>query len=81
MCRGTNVFNQIDHVIINERHASRIADIKVCRGPNCDRGHFLVKVILRERLSNALKNQGRKRKKWNTDKLIKEEDLNVSRTK
>jgi len=65
MCPGTDVVNQTDHVIINKRRASSITDVKLCRGPDCDSDHFLVKMTLRERLSNALKYQGRKRKRWN----------------
>jgi hypothetical protein len=38
-------------------------------------------VTLRERLSNALRNQGRKRKRWNTDKLKNEEGLNLYQQK
>ena len=38
---------------------------------------FLVKATLRERLSNAHKNQGRKKKRWNIDKLKYEEELNL----
>ena len=34
-----------------------------------------------ERLSNALKNQGRKRKRWNINKLKNEEDLNLYQQK
>ena len=68
---------QIDHVV---RHASSITDVKLCCGPNCNSDHFLVKVMLRERLSNALKNHGRKRKRWNLNKL-KNEDLNLYQQK
>ena len=76
-CPGTDVVNQTDHVIINKRHTSSTADVTSCRGPSCDSEHFLVKVTLRERLSNALKNQGRTRKRWNIDKLKNEENLNL----
>jgi len=81
MCPGTNVVNQIDHVVINKRHASSIMDVKLCRGPSCDSDHFLVTVTLRERLSNALKNQGKKRKRWNIDKLKNENILICTRKK
>jgi hypothetical protein len=80
MCAGTDVVNQIDNVIINKRYASSIIEVQSCRGPNCDSDHFLVKVTLRERLSNALKNQGRKRRTWNTDKL-ENGDLNLYQQK
>ena len=81
MCPGIDVVNQIDHVVINKRQGSSITDVKSCRGPNCDSDHFLVKVMLKERLSNALKNQGRKRKRWNINKLKNEEDLNLYQQK
>ena len=81
MCPGTDVVDQMDHVIINKRHASSITDVRSRHGPSCNSDHFLVKVTLRERLSNALKNQGRKRKRWNIDKLINEEDLSLYQQK
>jgi endonuclease/exonuclease/phosphatase family metal-dependent hydrolase len=70
MCPGTDVVHQIDRVVINKRHASSITEVKSCRGPNCDSDHFVVQAMLRERLSNALKNHGRKR--WNINKLKNE---------
>jgi hypothetical protein len=79
MCPGTDVVNQIDRVVINKRHASSITDVKSCRGPNCDSDHFVVKAMLRERLSNALKNYGKKR--WNINKLKNEEALNLYQQK
>jgi len=41
----------------------------------------LVKVTLRERLSHALRKQGRKRKRWYIDKLKNKENLNLYQQK
>jgi len=44
---------QIYHILISARHSSNTTDVRTCSGCNCDTSYYLVKAVLRHKLSNA----------------------------
>jgi len=44
----------MDHVLINDRFKNSITDVKTMRGADCDSGHYLVKVKVKERLNRMM---------------------------
>uniref|UniRef100_A0A4P6DBQ5 Putative endonuclease-reverse transcriptase panstrongylus lignarius n=1 Tax=Rhodnius prolixus TaxID=13249 RepID=A0A4P6DBQ5_RHOPR len=73
--------NQIDHVMIDFRHASDICDVKSCRGADGDSDHNLVRIMYRQRISLNKRKLGTVEKKWNIEKLKLDEKCreNISR--
>jgi endonuclease/exonuclease/phosphatase family metal-dependent hydrolase len=45
-----NTINQIDHVFINTNKKAIREDVRSLRGPNIDSDHFLLKVIIKQKL-------------------------------
>jgi hypothetical protein len=64
------VFQQIDHIIIDARHGTDIMDCRIQRGENIDSDNYLVLGIIRARISaTKYQNQNRQRAtKYNIDK-------------
>ena len=58
-----NTRNQIDHIIIDKRHATDISDIRSFRGAQCGSDHFLVRAAYRQNISH---------KGYNMEKLEEE---------
>jgi hypothetical protein len=45
------IYNQIDHILIDRRRHSILLDVPSCREANCNTDHYLVVEKVRERLA------------------------------
>lgn len=50
-----NTCNQIDHVLIERKHANCIKNVRSQRGAECESDHFMVKIALRQEVPRAKK--------------------------
>ena len=61
--------NQIDHVVIDGRHASSVMDVRAIRGANIDSDHYLVAAKVRTRLCAAKNIRSATQRKLDVEKL------------
>jgi hypothetical protein len=61
--------NQIDHVMIDSKHATDILDVKSCRGADCDSDHYMFKIKYRQRISTIGKLSAQRNIKYNVGNL------------
>ncbi|XP_067633265.1 craniofacial development protein 2-like [Eurosta solidaginis] len=61
--------NQIDHVVIDGRHASSVLDVCTIRGSNIDSGHYLIAANIRTRLNAAKTKEQKTQGKLDVGKL------------
>ena len=62
-------FSQIDHLLIDSRHAPHLMDVRSHRCANVDSDHFLIVSRMRARISNAKKFFGRKVERYDQEKM------------
>jgi hypothetical protein len=61
--------NQIYHVLINKRRATIIEDLRTMRGPNYGSDHFLIRTIIRHRISCTYHKKQKHKIIWDINKL------------
>jgi len=61
--------NQIDHILVNERFANNITDVRTYRGVDCDSDHFLVASNLRVKLKTMSRRMRSKIIRYDVEKL------------
>jgi len=65
----------IDHIIINANKRGVIEDVRSMRGPNIDSDHFLVKAVIKQKLSVIYKKKIKPVLKWNKINLQNPSEL------
>jgi len=69
--------NQIVHVLVSNNKKQMIQDVRTLRRPDCDSDHFLVKLIVKQKLITTQK-EIVKKLRWYNSNLQSPEKLRVS---
>lgn len=64
-----NTANQIDHVIIETKHANSVQNIRTYRGADCNTDHFMVVANIRQEIPKQQKRKQNVIKRYKTDIL------------
>jgi len=75
-----NTVSQTDHTIINANKKGIIEDVKTMRGPSIDSNHFLVKAVIKQKLSVTYKKKMKPALKWNNINLQNPSKLKENRS-
>ena len=67
--------NQIDHIVVDARHASNVLDVRTFRGANVDSDHFLVMAKIRSRISTPKLKRDRVSSAITMRDALKQQDL------
>jgi hypothetical protein len=79
--KGTRVspdgqtINQIDHVLINRKERSVIQDVRSLRRPDCESDHYLVKIVMQQKLLINWTKKDNQFQRWNLHNLRNKEKI------
>lgn len=75
---GSHSYNQIDHVLVDKRHATSVEDVRAYRGANCDSDHHLVVAKVKQRIANVYKAKSQQNKRYNVQELTDDAEKRAS---
>ena len=66
---ANKIVNQMDPILICKRRASTIQDVRTLRGPNCDSNNFLVRAIIKQKITTNYEKRQQKQR-WDINRQI-----------
>jgi len=69
---ANKIVNQLDHTLICKIRASTIQDVRTLRGPNCDSDNFLVRAIIKQKITTNYEKRQQKQR-WDINRLNSQE--------